>query len=81
MSEAAARTKPITMTLTVTITALVHPEDVGGYSAEVPALPGCFTEGETLEEVQANLREAVAGWLGAMHDRQVERMAVEKDAS
>jgi predicted RNase H-like HicB family nuclease len=61
--------RPITLQLTVTITALVHPEpQVGGYSAEVPALPGCYTQGETLEEVRDNLREAVEGWLSSAHD-------------
>jgi predicted RNase H-like HicB family nuclease len=67
---------PITLQLTVTITALVHPEpEVGGYSAEVPALPGCYTEGETLEEVRANLREAVEGWLSSAHDGETHRRA------
>ncbi len=60
---------PITLQLTVTITALVYPEsEVGGFSAEVPALPGCYTQGETLDEVRANLREAVEGWLSSAHD-------------
>ncbi len=30
---------------------------------EVPSLPGCFTQGETVEEVKQNLYEAVEGWL------------------
>jgi predicted RNase H-like HicB family nuclease len=52
-----------------TLTALVYPEsEVGGYSAQVPALPGCYTQGETLEEIQANLREAAEGWLASAHD-------------
>jgi predicted RNase H-like HicB family nuclease len=60
---------PIPVQFTVTLTALVYPEpEVGGYSAEVPALPGCYTQGETLEEIQANLREAAEGWLGSAHD-------------
>ena len=60
---------PISVQFTVTLTALVHPEpEVGGYSAEVPALPGCYTQGETLEEIQVNLREAAEGWLGTAHD-------------
>ena len=66
-AEVAAR--PIAVQLGVTITALVHPElESGGYSAEVPALPGCHTEGETLEEVRSNLREAIEGWLNSAHD-------------
>lgn len=50
------------------MTAIVRPEEEGGFSAEVPALPGCFTEGETLEELRDNLREAADGWLKAHQD-------------
>jgi predicted RNase H-like HicB family nuclease len=60
--------RPITVQVTVTLTAIVHPEDGGGFSAEVPALRGCYTEGETLDEVRANLREAAEGWLASAHD-------------
>jgi predicted RNase H-like HicB family nuclease len=45
------------------IKAVVHEEETGGYWAEVPALPGCATQGETMEELLANLREAIEGWL------------------
>lgn len=41
----------------------IHRADEGGYWAEVPALPGCFSQGETLEEVRSNLREAIALYL------------------
>jgi predicted RNase H-like HicB family nuclease len=71
MHDAAAvvSTQPITLEFTVTLSALVHPEpEAGGYSAEVPALPGCYTQGETLEEVQANLKEAAEAWLASAHD-------------
>ena len=43
--------------------AIIHEADEGGFWAEVPALPGCVTQGETVEEVTANLREAIEGWL------------------
>ena len=70
MNDSTPATRPIPVLLAVTLTALVHPEPTtGGYSAEVPALRGCYTEGESLEEVQANLREAAEAWLGAAHDR------------
>jgi predicted RNase H-like HicB family nuclease len=73
-----SQSRPIPVQLTVTLTALVYPEpDAGGFSAEVPALPGCYTQGETWEEVQANLREAADGWLGAAHDDAVARLAGE----
>ncbi|MDY3556414.1 hypothetical protein GobsT_03770 [Gemmata obscuriglobus] len=61
--------QPIVVQVTVSVTALVYPEpEAGGYSAAVPALPGCYTEGETLDEVRANLREAAEAWLAAAHD-------------
>ena len=53
----------------MTLTAIVRAEpEAGGYSASIPALPGCFTQGETLEEVRANLREAAEGWLAVAYD-------------
>jgi predicted RNase H-like HicB family nuclease len=48
---------------------LIHPAEEGGYWAEVPALRGCRTQGETLDEVRANLREAIGGWLEVAGDR------------
>ncbi len=35
----------------------------GNYSAYVPDLPGCITAGETLDEVEAGIREAIEAWL------------------
>ena len=43
--------------------AIVHKAEEGGFWAEVPALPGCLTQGDTLSEVEINLREAIALWL------------------
>ena len=42
---------------------IVHEAEEGGYWAEVPAIPGCATQGETFEELLANLYEAVEGCL------------------
>ena len=47
------------------IKAIVHPAEEGGFWAEVPVLPGCFTQGESLEEVRVNLQEAITGWYEA----------------
>ncbi len=47
----------------MTLKAIIHDAEEGGFWAEVPALPGCFTQGETLAELEANLREAISGWL------------------
>jgi predicted RNase H-like HicB family nuclease len=72
--EGAPSIRPIPVQFAVTLTALVYAEpDAGGYSAEVPALPGCFTQGETLDELCANLREAAEGWLGSAHDEAMAR--------
>ena len=45
------------------IKAVVHEAEEGGFWAEVPAIPGCATQGETLEELTHNLREAIEGCL------------------
>lgn len=42
--------------------------DEGGYCVEVPTLPGCFTEGETIEQAICNAKEAVAGYLQSLLD-------------
>ena len=55
------------------IKAVIHPAEEGGYWAEVPALPGCITEGETMEEVTANLKDAIEGWLEVANSRQEAR--------
>ena len=47
----------------MTLKAIVHPAEEGGFWAEVPSLPGCLTQGETLEEIRANLHEAIELWL------------------
>jgi predicted RNase H-like HicB family nuclease len=40
---------------------VIHEAEEGGYWAEVPAIPGCVTQGETFEELLSNLYEAVEG--------------------
>ncbi|GAA6618584.1 type II toxin-antitoxin system HicB family antitoxin [Scytonema sp. NUACC26] len=42
---------------------IVHEAEEGGYWAEVPALPGCATQGDTFEELLENLYEAIEGCL------------------
>jgi len=36
------------------------PESEGGYSVTCPALPGCYSQGETIDDAIANIREAIA---------------------
>ena len=45
------------------IKAVVHEAEEGGFWAEVPAIPGCATQGETYEELLKNLQEAIEGCL------------------
>ena len=51
-----------------TYTVLIHPadRDESGYWVEVPALPGCFTQGETIEECLDRAREAIEGHLESL---------------
>ncbi len=50
------------------IRAIVHKAEEGGYWAEVPTIPGCATQGETMEELRSNLREAIEGCLSVPVD-------------
>lgn len=45
------------------IQVIVHPADEGGFWVEVPAIPGCASEGETMDELHRNVREAIEGCL------------------
>jgi predicted RNase H-like HicB family nuclease len=49
----------------VNIKVVIHAAEEGGYWAEVPALPGCVSQGETVDELLANAREAVQAWFEA----------------
>jgi len=40
-------------------TVIVHHAEEGGYWAEVPSLPGCFSQGETIDETMSSVREAI----------------------
>ncbi|MDE0717046.1 MAG: type II toxin-antitoxin system HicB family antitoxin [Rhodospirillaceae bacterium] len=42
---------------------VVHEAEEGGYWAEVPAIPGCATQGDSFEELLGNLYEAIEGCL------------------
>ena len=47
------------------IKVVLHEAEEGGFWAEVPAIPGCATQGETFEELLHNLYEAVEGCLSS----------------
>ena len=39
---------------------ILLPDEAGGYTVEVPSLPGCFSQGDTRQEALANIKEAIA---------------------
>jgi antitoxin HicB len=45
----------------------IYPEDEGGYTALIPDLPGCITQGETLEEIVINIEEARELWIETVY--------------
>ena len=48
---------------------LVQPESEGGFSVSVPAMPGCHSQGDTLAEALANIREAADLWTEVVAER------------
>ena len=45
---------------------LIEKDESGFYVAEVPALPGCLSQGKTEKEAEVNIKEAIVGWLSVM---------------
>jgi predicted RNase H-like HicB family nuclease len=58
-----------TAELAVKIKVVVHAAEEGGFWAEIPALPGCVTQGETVDETLANVREAAEAWLDVAQEK------------
>jgi predicted RNase H-like HicB family nuclease len=52
----------------VRLKVVLEPSEEGGFTAYVPSLPGCISEGETSEQATANLREAVELYLETVED-------------
>jgi predicted RNase H-like HicB family nuclease len=48
----------------------IEKDEAGYYVAEVPALPGCLSQGKTHEEAIANIKEAIEGWFEVMEAKQ-----------
>ncbi|UCD84027.1 MAG: type II toxin-antitoxin system HicB family antitoxin [Deltaproteobacteria bacterium] len=47
-------------------TVILHPTEEGGYWVEVPSLPGCYSQGETVEEALSNVKETIESHLIAL---------------
>lgn len=48
---------------------LIEQDEAGYFVAEVPALPGCLSQGKTHAEALANVKEAIVGWLETMEGK------------
>ncbi len=64
----ASASQPITLDVMVRLQAIALPEADGGFTVVIPAL-GCATEGDTIQDAQANAVEAAEGWLASQHRR------------
>ncbi|MFC1824611.1 type II toxin-antitoxin system HicB family antitoxin [Thermodesulfobacteriota bacterium] len=48
---------------------VIEKDEEGYYVAEIPALPGCLSQGKTKEEAIDNIKEAIEGWLEVMESK------------
>jgi antitoxin HicB len=46
----------------------LDPNEGGGFLAEIPDLPGCIADGETVEEAMDNLKDALAAWTATANE-------------
>ena len=59
-------------------TVLVYKAEEGGYWAEVPSLPGCYSQGEMVEETMKNIKEAIEAHILALKEEE-EKVPAEED--
>jgi predicted RNase H-like HicB family nuclease len=52
-----------------TYAVVIHEEPEGGFWAEVPVLPGCYSQGDSIAELMDNVREAIAGVLEVLKEQ------------
>ncbi len=48
---------------------VLEPQEEGGYTVIVPALPGCISEGETKREAMENIKDAIKGYIACYHKK------------
>ncbi len=49
---------------------IIEQDEAGYFVADVPALPGCLSQGKTHDEAISNIKEAIEGWLEVMESKQ-----------
>jgi predicted RNase H-like HicB family nuclease len=47
-------------------------DETGYFVAEVPGMPGCFSQGKTMSELEVNIKEAMVGWIEVMNEKAIE---------
>ncbi|HUU62355.1 MAG TPA: type II toxin-antitoxin system HicB family antitoxin [Dehalococcoidia bacterium] len=57
---------------------VLESQEEGGYTASVPSLPGCVSQGETKEEAMANIKEAIELYLESLRERKLPLPKVEE---
>ena len=60
---------PVAVVVNVQVTALAFEEADGRFSVVIPELPGCYSAGDSIEDVAANAAEAASGWIAVEHER------------
>ena len=58
---------------------VLEPSEEGGYTALVPSLPGCISEGENIEDTMLNIREAIELYLEPIEDHPVPEGSLVKE--
>jgi predicted RNase H-like HicB family nuclease len=53
----------------------IEKDESGFFVAEVPALPGCLSQGRTSDEAISNIKEAIEGWLEVMEAKVVPQLS------
>ncbi len=67
MNKNSTQSKPLEYYLSLKYPMSVYPEEEGGYTVIIPDLPGCITQGETLEEAMNNINEARELWIETVY--------------
>jgi predicted RNase H-like HicB family nuclease len=57
---------------------VLEPQEEGGFTVYVPALPGCISQGETAEEAMSNIKEAIIVYLESLQERGISLPQVEE---
>ncbi|MFY9457786.1 MAG: type II toxin-antitoxin system HicB family antitoxin [Candidatus Spechtbacterales bacterium] len=57
----------------ITYSVKLEPQNEGGYTATVPALPGCISEGDTIDKALRNISDAIEGYITVLskHSREI----------